>query len=393
MSFLDKVFAWDNGKGPWGDVKKPASGRGTRGNAGRKPVGVQPRKGAQNQPDLEDLLQQMQDKIQRLGGGGGRGGNGGGNTKLPMYMIGAAVLIWLASGFYIVKPDQEGVVTRFGAYARTTSEGLHYHLPSPIEEVVKPQVTRENIVGVGYRGAVTNRFGVSTSSNTSVRDVPAESLMLTGDENILDLDFSVRWKIADARSFLFNVKDIPDTIKNVAESAMREVIGQRPIDDALAGNKQEVQDAAQALIQSVLDSYGAGVLITGVELQEVNPPKAVIDAFRDIQAARADAERAVNEAKGYANDIIPRARGEVAQIMQNAEAYKGARVAEAQGAANRFEAQLAEYRKAKNVTKQRLYIETMQKVLAGTSKVVVTGEGGKGIVPYLPLNELKKGGK
>lgn len=377
MSF----FAWDNGKGPWGapkDSKKPNE---------RRPS--QPSRNGQ-QPELEDLLRQMQDKIQRMGGG-----NGGGSFNILPYIVVAAGLAWLASGFYIVKPDQEGVVTRFGAYSRTTGEGLHYHLPTPIENVQKPQVTRENVVSVGFRGDVQRVLDFPSSarrplSNRNVNDVPQESLMLTGDENILDLDFTVRWKIADARAYLFNVKNVPDTIKNVSESAMREVIGSRPIDDALTGNKQEVQTAALTLIQSVLDEYKAGVLVTGLELQEVNPPKAVIDAFRDIQAARADAERAVNEAMGYSNDIIPRARGEVSQILQDAEAYKSSKVAEATGAAMRFTSQLQEYRKAKNVTEKRMYLETMQKVLQNTNKVVVTGDSGKGIVPYLPLNELKK---
>ncbi len=377
-----KIFAWDDGKGPWGN-SKPS---GQKPSQGRRAAGP-------NQPDIEDVVRQAQDKMKNFMGGD----NGGGSTKpLKLFAL-IAIGAWLMSGFYVVATDQEGVVLRFGKYVETTTSGLHYHMPYPIETVLKPQVTRENLLEIGFRSnsasqsnMFKNRFQQGTAAEVKV---PQESLMLTGDENIVDLNFTIRWKIDDARDYLFNVQSVPSTIKNVAESVMREVIGQHPIDDVLTGQKDVIQTKAKILLQTVLDEYKAGVLINGVELQQVNPPQAVIDAFRDVQAAKADEERAVNEALGYSNDILPRARGQAAQVQQNAEAYKGAKIVQAEGQAKRFESQLKEYRKAKEITKTRLYIEAMEDILKGSQKVIMTGKSGQNIVPYLPLNELKKGAK
>lgn len=401
------IFSWDDGKGPWG--KKAPKSASQQPNP-RRAEGPK----SADQAEIEDMIRSAQEKFKRFSGGyGGNKGSGGGapiNTSGGMFIgvvVAVLAVVWLLSGFYVVAPDEEGVVLRFGKYQQTTVSGLNYHLPSPIEEVIKPQVTRENIIEVGYRSnnrqrgvfdnpSIVRQAAFSSESamgdNTNIRDIAAESLMLTGDENIVDLDFTVRWRIADSRDYLFNVANVPETIKNVAESVMREVIGRRPIDDALTENKSLIQQAAKQELQAVLDTYRAGVQISSVELQQVNPPTAVIDAFRDVQAARADEERAVNEAIGYKNDVLPRARGQAAQILQEAEGYKEATVAKARGAADRFEAQLKEYVKAPAVTSKRLYLETMEKVLKDNQKVIVGGEAGKNMVPYLPLNELTKKG-
>ena len=384
------TFSWDHkgGKGPWGQPRKTTGGQRTRGTGQNQSSN---NNGGPEGPDVDAAFRQAQERIQRMMGGGNNGGMG--KNFIGLVVAGIAG-VWLLSGFYIVAPDERGVVLRFCQYVQTTNSGLNYHLPAPIESVIKPKVTRENVVEIGFRssGNHDSELGamVRRASRSGVIDVPAESLMLTGDENIVDLTFTVRWIINEPRDFLFNIADPVDSIKNVAESAMREVIGENPIDDALTENKQAIEDDAGVLIQSILDSYQAGVKITKVELQRVNPPKAVIDAFRDVQAARADAEREQNQALGYANDILPRARGEAAKILQEAEGYKTARVAEAQGSAQRFLAQQAEYAKAKTVTKQRMYLETMEKILKDARKVVVGGEGGNALLPYLNLNELRR---
>ena len=217
--------------------------------------------------------------------------------------------------------------------------------------------------------------------------------MCIRDRNIVDLNFTVRWRIGIPENYLFKVSDPDSALKNIAESAMREVIGKHPIDAALTESRAMIQEEVRELIQSVADSYEMGVLISGIELQQVNPPKSVIEAFRDVQAARADKERTQNEAIGYANDILPRARGEAAQILQEAEGYKSARVSEAEGDAARFNAQLKEYRGAKEVTKERLYLETMQDVMKDTQKVVITGGASGNVLPYLPLDRMKEGGR
>ncbi|MDD9911820.1 MAG: FtsH protease activity modulator HflK [Alphaproteobacteria bacterium] len=373
-----KIFEWDNGEGPWGAPKKPRK----TGSQGQR------RGSGQDQPDIEEVVRFAQERFKNSFGGGDGGGLPSGRVA-GLIAIGLFVL-WLFSGFYIVAPDQQGVVLRFGKYVQTTDSGLHWHLPVPIETVLKPQVTRENVMQVGGGNIVSNDGGGFSFGRSVSRASVSSPLMLTGDENIVDLSFTVRWKISDARDYLFNITDVADTVQNVAESVMREVIGRRPIDDALTGNKTEIQQEAQERMQEVLDSYRAGVAINGVELQEVNPPREVIDAFRDVQAARADAEKAVNEAMGYANDILPRARGQVAQVMQEAEAYKASRIAQAEGDASRFTSQLVEYRKAPSVTRKRLYLEAMQSVVESSDKIILPKGSGGNILPYLPL---KKEGK
>lgn len=391
---MSNIFSWDHkgGKGPWGKpTSKPTTG------AGRKPSTPKKNSPQPSGAEVEEILKNIQANFQKVAGNGPNGGGAGfGGTKLLSLAVLAAFILWLLSGFYIVSPDEQGVVTRFGRYVQTTNPGLNYHLPAPIEMVQKPKVTRENIVEVGFRSPQTlqQTFGAQiyrNFGNSDVQKVPEESLMLTGDENIVDLSFTVRWKIADPKDYLFNVVDPNGTIKAVAESSMREVIGLHPIDDALTGNKNQIQQEARALMQEILNSYNIGVEVVSVQLQQVNPPQQVISAFRDVQAARADAEKAQNQATGYANDILPRARGEAAQILQEAQGYRAAKIAEAEGAAARFKSQLAEYSKAKSVTSQRLYIETMEDVLKDAQKVIISGEAASGVVPYLPLNELRKG--
>lgn len=365
-----KLFAWDNGQGPWGKPKQP-----NRGQKRAEP----PRDGrrTQTQPELEDVVNQMAESLRgywknRNDGGGGLPGN-----LTWEWVVVLVVLLWVASGLFIVAPEQQGVVTRFGAYMRTADSGLNYHAPWPLERVAKLPVTRVNLLEVGFR----------SDSGGGMMSVPEESLMLTGDQNIVDLAFTVNWRISNPAAYLFNVVNPEDTLVDVAESVMRETIGLHPVDDALTSNKAEIQYEAKQRLQAVLDDYGMGVTILAVALQQVNPPSEVIDAFRDVQAANADKQRMINEAKGYANQIVPLARGDAAKAIQQAEGYKAAKVAEATGAAERFEAQVGAYQKAPGVTKDRLYLEAMQDVLQDTPKVVVTGKGGN-VLPFLPLDRL-----
>jgi membrane protease subunit HflK len=352
---------WQNqnggGRGPWGQ--------------GPAPRGPQP-------PNIEDLFKRSQDRM--------RGVFSGGFNSRRGILIAIAVLLalWLFSGFYRVESDQQGVVLRFGKWVETTAPGLNYHLPYPIETVLKPRVTRINRVDIGFRSTSTD-FGRTTTD----RDLPEESLMLTGDENIIDIDFTVFWEIKDAGMFLFNVQDPDGTVKAVAESAMREVVGQMPLQLALTGGRQQIQVAVRDLMQKTLDDYGAGLTIREVNLQGVDPPAAVIDSFRDVQAARADQERAKNEAEAYSNDIVPRARGDAAKIVQDAEAYKQQVINDAEGEASRFTAIDEQYKAAKDVTRQRMYIETMESVLKGMDKIIVEKGATGGIVPYMALPELK----
>jgi membrane protease subunit HflK len=291
-------------------------------------------------------------------------------------------VVWLASGIYVVQPDEQGVVQRFGAFVKRTSPGINYHLPWPIESVQTPQVTREQQLNIGYRAETPNG-----------RDIPEESLMLTGDENIVDINFTVFWAIKDAGAFLFNVENPADaldaTIKAVAESAMREVVGKNQIEPILTENREAIQDEVRTLMQTTLDAYSAGVTITRVQMQKADPPSQVIDAYRDVQAARTDQDRMRNEAEAYANRVIPEARGEAARIIQQSEGYKQQTVAEAQGEAQRFIAVYEQFKKAPDVTRRRMYLETMQQVLSGMNKVIVDSRGnGQGVVPVLPLPGL-----
>jgi membrane protease subunit HflK len=361
---------WSNqGGGPWG-------------SGGKGPWGSGPQQSGPTPPDLEEFLRRSQDRLRTVLPGGSLGGKGIGLIAL------AAIAIWGFSGFFRVDPDELGIVLRFGQYVRDAKPGLNYHLPYPIESALTPKVTRVNRIDIGMRSVDDLRRG-STS-----RDVPEESLMLTGDENIVDVDFSVFWLIKPdgAGDYLFNIQQPEGTVKAVAESAMREVIGHSEIQPILTGARGPIETAVQELMQKTLDGYGAGIQVTQVQLQKVDPPAQVIDSFRDVQAARSDAERAQNEAQTYANRVVPEARGRAAQITQAAEAYRQQTVAEATGQTSRFLQVYEQYKKAPDVTRERMYLETMERLFSGTDKIIVDpgASGQNGVVPYLPLNELTR---
>jgi membrane protease subunit HflK len=361
---------WSNqGGGPWGS-----------GGGGKGPWGSGPQQSGSTPPDLEEFLRRSQDRLRTVLPGGNLGGKGIGLIVL------AAVAVWGFSGFYRVEPDELGVVLQFGKYVRDAKPGLNYHLPYPIESVLTPKVTRVNRIDIGMRLVEDLRRG------TTIRDVPEESLMLTGDENIVDVDFSVFWvvKTDGAGFYLFNIQQPEGTVKAVAESAMREIIGRSNIQPILTGARQTIETNVHDLMQRVLDDYGAGIKVTQVQMQKVDPPSQVIDAFRDVQAARADLERAQNEAQTYANRVVPEARGRAAQITQSAEAYREQTVAEAKGATARFLKVYDEYKKAPDVTRQRMYLETMERLFGGTDKIIVDQGAASSVVPYLPLEQLQR---
>jgi len=331
-------------------------------------------------PDIDEIIKNIQRTINRFLPGSGATG------RKPIILILAILaIVWVASGLYRVLPDEQGVVLRFGKFVKTTQPGLNYHFPYPIETALTPKVTKVNRMDIGFRSGSDSGF-----SSAGIADVPEESLMLTGDENIVNIDFSVFWVIKDAGNFLFKIQDPPATVKAAAETAMREVIAKSKLQSILTEGRSKIEIETQEIAQSLLDEYESGIQITQVQTQKADPPDQVIDAFRDVQAARADMERSKNEAEAYANDVIPRARGEAAQILQQAEAYKKQVVAAAEGEASRFLAIYTEYAKAKVVTKERMYLETMEKVLADIDKVIIDKNAGSGVIPYLPLPELGK---
>jgi membrane protease subunit HflK len=297
-------------------------------------------------------------------------------------VVACAVIAWQAFTFR-VNPDELGVVMRFGKFIEQYPPGLHFRYPYPIDEVSLPKVTRQNIIEVGMRSAGTSRV------TTGVRDERPESMMLTGDENIVDVDFVVYWRIKDAAQYLFNIQNPDTTVKEVAESAMREVVGQSNIQPILTQERQKTEEAVQALMQRTLDSYGAGIQVDQVQLQKVDPPAEVIDAFRDVQAARADKERLQNEAYAYANKVVPEARGEAERTIQAAEGYRQQVVNDATGQTSRFLKVYDQYKKAPEVTRKRMFLETMERVLKGTDKIIIDGKNGPGVVPYLPLDKLQ----
>lgn len=332
-------------RGPWG--------QGTGGGPGS---------GGQQPPDLEELLRRGQDQMQNLLPGGG----------MSAVVIFALVLVgWAMTGMYRVDQKELGVELRFGKFSQQTLPGFHYHLPYPIETVLKPQVQVVNEMHIG--------------------DLDIDGTVLTGDENLSKVPFSVFWRISDAASFLFNVRDPNQIILTTAESIMREEVGRRPIDDILTANRAEVEAAVMTSLQSTLDSYGVGVLITQVQMQGVEPHRDAIEAYREVQAAEAEKERMRNEAEAYANRVVPEAQGRAARIIQEAEGYKEQTIAEADGEAQRFISVYNEYKKAPDVTRQRIFLETMEDVFDGMDKIIIDDQGGgQGVVPYLPLNELRK---
>jgi membrane protease subunit HflK len=344
-------MSWSNQSGgPWGP-----------GSRGPRP------------PDLEEFLRRGQDRLRGLmpGNLGGRG--------VALIAL-AAVALWGFSGFFRVEPDELGVVLRFGKFVREVQPGLNYHLPYPIDTALTPPALRVNKIDIGF----------ALRQGSTMRDVPEEALMLTGDENIVDVNFSVLWKIKPNRvgDYLFNVESPEGTVKAVGESVMRAVIGHSNIQAILTGARQSIETTVQELMQKTLDDYGAGVVVQQVQLQRVDPPTQVIEAFRDVQRAQSDLERAQNEGQTYANRVVPEARGRAAKITQDSEAYREQTVAEAKGQASRFSQVYEQYKKAPDVTRQRIYLETMENVLGGTDKTIVDtgGQSSPGVMPYLQLN-------
>ncbi len=365
-----------NNGGPWG-----GGGKGGGGNGGgpRNPWGSPPgprRPGGGGTTDIDQALRNVRDRFSNLGGGfGGKGGR-----NLAIAVLAVVVLVgWALTGVYFVQAQQEGVVLRFGEYNRTTSPGLRYHLPWPIERAFTPEVTRVQRVDIG--------FEVLPGGDT--RDVQSESLMLTRDSNIVDINFTVFWVINDARDFLFNVENPEATVKAVAESAMREVVGNNQLEPIITRGRQVVEEGARVLIQATLDEYGAGISVRQVQLQQADPPARVIEAFRDVVNAGQDAETVINQAAAYRNRVVPEARGDAARVVQQAEAYREQVVADATGEAARFVSVLTEYERAPAVTRQRMYLETMERLLSRSDKIMLDAESGAGgVIPYLPLDQL-----
>ena len=344
------------------------------GGGGRK------RSDPRRQPEIEDLLKRSQDKLRQvMPSGSGLPGS----IAFLVATVLAAILAYYAFTFR-VNPDELGVVMRFGKVTRQEPPGLHFRMPYPIDEVRLPKVTRQNIIEVGMRTAA------GTRSAAVVSYVREESLMLTGDENIVDVNFVVFWRIKDAQQYLFNIQNPEVTVKEVAESAMREVVGQSDIQPILTGARQKTEQAVQKLMQDVLDHYGAGIRVDQVQLQKVDPPTQVIDAFRDVQAAATDKERLQNEAASYASRVVPEARGEAERILQGAMAYKEQSVAEATGQSARFLKIYDEYKNAPEVTRKRMYLETMERIMGGTDKIIIDTKSGQGVVPFLSLRPLEK---
>jgi modulator of FtsH protease HflK len=360
---------------PWNN--QSGGGGGWKGGNGG-PWGQPPRnQGGPNPPDLEELLRRSQDRLKRVLPGGGRN-----ISPVALIAILAIGVVLLAYNFlfFRVQPDEVGVVLRFGKYDREAKPGLNFRLPYPIETVYTPKVTRVNRVTVGQ--TLDDQGGAG-------RDIPEESLMLTGDENIVNIDFSVFWVIKDAPSYLFNMEDPEGSVKAVAESAMREVVGQSQITPLLTQARQVTEAQVEALVQKTLDQFNAGIEITQVQLLRADPPDEVIAAFRDVQAASADAERVQNEARTYANKVLPEAVGQASQITAAAKAYADRLTAEAQGQADQFTKVYESYKVAPDVIRRRMYLETMEGVLGGMDKVILDNKGASpGVIPYLPLGPL-----
>lgn len=358
-----------NGGGPWGSGGGGGGGKGPWGGGG----GHEP-------PDLEALLRRSQDRVKKYVPSGGSG-------KLVAVLAAVAIAAWAMLGFYKVEPDEQGIEILFGEWVGTTGPGLHWFPPMPIGDVEFPKVTQVNKIDIGYEsiGATRGRPG-------SMRDKPQESLILTGDQNIVDIDFTVLWKIKDAGQYLFNIRNPDVTVKVAAESAMREVVGQVPFDWAVQGEgRSDIQNKTRVLLQNVLDSYESGIEVTGIQLQQSDPPTEVIDAFNDVQRARQDKERLQNEAQAYANSVIPEARGQAEQMIQEASAYRDRLVNESQGEAQRFLSVYEAYTLAPEVTRRRMYLETMGEIFGRANKIIIDPSAeGSGVVPYLPLPELQQ---
>jgi membrane protease subunit HflK len=333
-----------------------------------------------------DPFTDLREAWERIRGQFGGGGGGGGPSRFgPFVVLPVLLVLWLLSGIYIVRPDEKGVVLRFGRVVRQVDSGPHWRAPWPFEEVLKPSVTQILKEEIGFRTT-------DPGPPAHYQDMDQEALMLTGDENIVKLQFIVQYRVRPepegVSDFLFNVRDPRETVRAGAEAAMREVMGRTGIDSVLTEGKEKVQQEAQAELQTILDRYDIGIQVVTVKLQDVDPPDQVSDAFKDVISAQQDRERLINEALGYANDVVPKARGQAAQLVNEAQGYREAKVREASGTAQRFVALYEEYAKAKEVTRQRLYIETMEEILPRANKIILDDLAAKQAVPYLPLENF-----
>jgi len=337
-------------------------------------------------PEFEEFLKRAQDRIRKIVPGSGGVGF---RSVIALILIGS--IIWMMSGFYTVGPNEVGLNKIFGRYTGKTGPGLNYNLPFPIGSVEKLAVTDRNTINIGFSSRQDSR-----SSSQIPIDLPEESLMLTGDDNIADVKFVVIWQIdpTHPEDYAFNIVKQRETVKAVAESAMREVIGRGEILPILTVERPKIESAVQEIMQKVLTEYRAGILVLQVQLQSVDPPEQVIAAFKDVIAAQQDQDRLSNEAQAYANRVVPEARGKAAAIIQEAEGYKLQTVAEATGQAARFNKVYEQYKKAPEVTRERLYLETMERVLGGVDKVIVdqSGAQAQGVVPFLQLGPLTSEG-
>ena len=307
------------------------------------------------------------------------------NAKTVAYVLAAFVLLWFASGIYIVNPEEQAVVFRFGEAVGLSQSGIHYHWPRPFEKVEKEKVTQVKRLEIGFRT-------ISLEPAPRYQKVLRESVMLTGDENIVDVELIVQYRISNIQKYLFNVENQAEAVRSVAESALRQVIGIHTIDDALTEGKLQIQNEMEDQIRAILDIYDMGIHLENVKLQAVAVPREVDPAFKDVASAREDRERLRNEAEAYRNEVIPRARGGAEQVIRGAEAYQVERVKRSQGDAERFLKVLTEYRKARDVTETRLYLETMEKILPGIQKFVVQSDGRGGILNVLQLHRQAGGG-
>lgn len=356
------------------------------GSKGNDPWGGRKEQGP---PDLDEVVRRLQEKLGALFGRKGPvGGGGGGAGRAGAFGIGViavvALLIWLASGIYIISPAERGVVLRFGAYAVTTLPGPHWHLPFPIETVEKVDVDQIRNLEVGYRtggGGARNQAGITP--------LPSEALMLTRDENIIDIRFAVQYRVKDAKDFLFQTKDPDLTLRQATETAIREIVGKSNMDFVLTEGRSDIVARAAKLIQEITDRYKTGVLVTSVNMQDAQPPDEVQEAFQDVVKAREDEQRLKNEAEAYANDVIPKARGAAARTLEEANAYRQQVIAQAEGEASRFVQILEQYQRSPDVTRERLYLETIQEVLSKTGKIIIDTNSGNNLL-MLPMDQLFK---
>lgn len=349
---------------PGGDKNDPWSGRGDQ----------------KGPPDLDEAIRSLQERLGKIfGGGSDRGREPRSSLKSLGLLILGAILLWLLSGFYIVDEGNHGVVTRFGRYAATTQSGLNWHLPTPIEAVEIVNVRQQRFIEVGYRS--------SSGMDAERGSVPKEALMLTKDENYVDVRLAVQYQVKNARDFIFNLVNPAATLKQVTESAERGVVGNSNMDFVLTEGRSEIVSLIKSEIQDIMDAYHSGIQVTSVNLQDAQPPEQVQSAFEDAIKAREDKQRLINEAEAYSNDVVPRARGAAARRLQEAEGYKEQAIAQAEGETSRFSKLLGEYAKAPEITRKRLYIESLESVMAATPTVLIDVKAGNNLL-YLPLEKM-----